>query len=85
MVDIGKEVLEKEIIKSNCQSPFTILISPPGKGTHGACDRSTGDAYSSYAPDLTSGISRGQCLPCTHFVLFFIYMYEIDQGSLSLP
>ena len=46
---------------------------------------STEDAYASYAPDLTSGISRGQCLPCTHFVLFFIYMYEIDQGSSSLP
>ena len=63
-----------------------MLLSPPGKGTHGASDRSTGDAYSSYAPDLTSGISRGQCLPCTiHFVLFCIYTYEIDQGSLSLP
>jgi hypothetical protein len=29
-----------------------------GIGAHGGCDRSTGDAYSSYSPDPTSGIQR---------------------------
>jgi hypothetical protein len=30
---------------------------------HGGCDRSTGDAYSSMAPDPTSDIFRGPCAP----------------------
>ena len=38
---------------------------------HGGCERSTGDAYSSYiyVHDPTSSISGFPCLSCTHFVL----------------
>ena len=49
---------------------------------HGGCDRSDVDAYSSKVPDPTSSISRGPCLPCTHFVLYLTY--AIDYGSLFL-
>ena len=48
-------------------------------------DRSTGGAYSSEAPDPTSGISRALCLSCTHFCIVFFYYKDIDYGSLSLP
>jgi hypothetical protein len=34
-----------------------------GNTAHGGCDRSTGDAYSSMAPDPTFGVSRGLCKP----------------------
>jgi hypothetical protein len=37
---------------------------------HGGCDRSTGDAYSSMAPDPTSGVFRGPCKPDFHCGLF---------------
>jgi hypothetical protein len=36
--------------------------------THGECDRSRGDAYSSMAPDPTSDILRGPCSPILWFV-----------------
>jgi hypothetical protein len=41
------------------------------KRVHGGCDRSTGDAYSSMVPYLTTGtcIFRGQCAP----ILWFVY------------
>jgi hypothetical protein len=35
---------------------------------HGGCDRSTGYAYSSMAPDPTSDIFRGPCTPILWFV-----------------
>jgi hypothetical protein len=38
-----------------------------GNRAHGRCDRSTGDAYSSMAPDPTSGIPRGPCTPILWF------------------
>jgi hypothetical protein len=38
---------------------------------NGGCDRSTGDTYSSVAPDSTSDICRGPCTP-THWVVFLI-------------
>jgi hypothetical protein len=34
------------------------------------CDRSTGDAYSSMAPDTTSSVSRGLCKPESYCGLF---------------
>jgi hypothetical protein len=37
---------------------------------HGRCDRSTGDVYSSYAPDPTSDVLRGPCLPPFSDLLF---------------
>jgi hypothetical protein len=39
-----------------------------GNGAHGGCDRSTGDAYSSMAPDPTSDIFIGPCTPILWFV-----------------
>jgi hypothetical protein len=39
-----------------------------GNRAHGGCDRSTGDAYSSMAPDPTSDIFRGLCTPILWFV-----------------
>jgi hypothetical protein len=41
-----------------------------GNRTHGGCDRSTGDAYSSMTPDPTSGFSRGPCKPDFYSGLF---------------
>jgi hypothetical protein len=41
-----------------------------GNGAHGGCDRSIGDAYSSMAPDPTSGVSRGPCKPDVYCGLF---------------
>jgi hypothetical protein len=38
-----------------------------GIGAHGGCDRLTGDAYLFYAPDPTSDISSGLCLPFLGF------------------
>ena len=38
--------------------------------TVAGCERSKGDAYSSYAPDSTSGVSRGPCLPYSWFVFY---------------
>jgi hypothetical protein len=43
-----------------------------GKGAHGGCDRSTGDAYSSMAPDPTSGVSRGPCKPDIFFTVDYL-------------
>jgi hypothetical protein len=54
---------------------------------HGRCDRSTGNAYSSKAPDPTSGISRGPCLPILWFVFptglmrLFIPFHSKHRGS----
>jgi hypothetical protein len=39
-----------------------------GNRAHGGCDRSTGDAYFSMAPDPTSDIFRGPCTPILWFV-----------------
>jgi hypothetical protein len=39
-----------------------------GNRAHGGCDGSTGDAYSSMAPDPTSDIFRGPCRPILWFV-----------------
>jgi hypothetical protein len=39
-----------------------------GNGVHGGCDRSTGNAYSSMAPDPTSDIFRDPCTPILWFV-----------------
>jgi hypothetical protein len=39
-----------------------------GNRAHGGCNRSTGDAYSSMAPDPTSDIFRGPCTPILWFV-----------------
>jgi hypothetical protein len=44
--------------------PFTWT----GMRAHGGCDRSTGDAYSSMAPDPTSDIFRGPFTPILWFV-----------------
>jgi hypothetical protein len=41
-----------------------------GNRAHGGCDRSTGDAYSSMAPDPTSGVSRGSGKPDFYCALF---------------
>jgi hypothetical protein len=45
-----------------------VLFLEYGNGAHGGCDRSTGDAYSSMAPDPTSDIFRGPCTPILWFV-----------------
>ena len=65
---------------------------------HIGCVRSTVDAYSSYAPNLTFGISGSPCLPCTHiflivylrlrdllrFVIFaFSYIYLVFSDVVS--
>jgi hypothetical protein len=44
--------LDKLILKTD----FYVLY-----GAHGGCDQSAGDAYSSMAPDPTSGMIRGPC------------------------
>jgi hypothetical protein len=40
-----------------------VLFIEFGNRTHSGCDRSTGDAYSSMAPDPTSGVFRSPCKP----------------------
>jgi hypothetical protein len=40
-----------------------VLFSWYGNRAHGGCDRSTGDAYSSYTLKSTSGMFRDPCLP----------------------
>jgi hypothetical protein len=40
---------------------------------HGRCDRSTGDAYSSMAPDPTSDLFRGPSVP----ILWFVFPTEL--------
>jgi hypothetical protein len=47
---------------------FCIHSNERGNKAHGRCDRSTGDAYSSIAPDHTSDIFRGLCMPILWFV-----------------
>jgi hypothetical protein len=43
---------------------------------HGGCDRSVGDAYSSYAPDPNSGMSR----VCVYLIIKFVF----STGPLKL-
>jgi hypothetical protein len=53
------------------QLKATIKIVPftySGNNTQSGSHMSTGDAYSSYAPDPTSDIFRGPCLPILWFV-----------------
>ena len=40
---------------------------------HGGCDRWTGDAYSSSAPDPISGISRGGIVFAMHSILYRVF------------
>jgi hypothetical protein len=40
----------------------------------GMCDRSTGDANSSYAPDRIFGVSRGPCISLAFIVDCSIYL-----------
>jgi hypothetical protein len=53
--------------------PYTYFLR-----VHGACDRSAEDAYSSVAPDTTSGISRGPYKPDFHCGLF--HATDFDCG-----
>jgi hypothetical protein len=68
---------------------------------HGGCDRSTGDAYSSMAPDPTSDVSRGLCKPDFHcglfhclnwtliltaeFSVYLTWRTDFDSGLFRLP
>jgi hypothetical protein len=64
---------------------FWLLIFEFEMGrAHSGCDRPTGDAYSFYAPDPTSGLSRGLCFPNLPD-LYFIWVYETDHRSLYYP
>jgi hypothetical protein len=72
-----------------------------GNRAHGGCDRSTGDAQSSMAPDPTSGVSRGPCKPdfycglfhCLNWTLiltadFYVNLTrhtDFDNGMFRLP
>lgn len=49
--------------------------------THSGCVRSTGDAYSSYAPEPSSCLFRGPCLPYLNYV-FLIGVLRFDHCSL---
>jgi hypothetical protein len=49
------------------------LILTFDNGAHGGCDRSTGDSYSSMAPDPTSDIFKGPCTP----ILWFVFPIKI--------
>lgn len=50
---------------------------------HGGCDSSTGDAYSSFAPDPTTGTSRGPRFPNSIFCVAD-RSYEVDHCLLLL-
>jgi hypothetical protein len=50
-----------------------------GNRAHGGYDRSTGDVYSSMAPDPTSDIFRGPCTPILWFVFPIILMRLITD------
>jgi hypothetical protein len=55
-----------------------------GNRAHGGCVQSTGDAYSSMAPDPTSDIFRGPCTPILWFVFPISLMRLItDRYFLS--
>jgi hypothetical protein len=61
-----------------------VQFSWSGNMAHSGCDQSTGDAYSSWVPDPTSGISRGLCLP--HSLICISYRtYETNDSSLFMP
>ena len=47
-------------------------------GAQGGCDRSAGDAYSSMAPDPTSGVSRGPCKPDFYCGLFHYLNWTLN-------
>ena len=47
-------------------------------GAHGGCDWSAEDAYSSMAPDPTSGVTRGPCKPYFQYGLF--HVLDMDTG-----
>lgn len=51
---------------------------------HGGWDRSTGDAYPSWAKDPTCGKSRCPCLPCTRFCILYFFKKLITSCYLSL-
>jgi hypothetical protein len=60
--------------------PFRTIYLNQNYGAQGRCDRSIGDAYSSWAPDPTSGLPRGPCL--LHSQICISYMtYEINYCS----
>jgi hypothetical protein len=46
-----------------------------GNMAHGGCDRSTGDVYSSMAPDPTSNIFGGPCTP----ILWFVFPFRLTR------
>jgi hypothetical protein len=87
-------VCQHNLTKAKCCQMCSIPIVKPflthwfwlpftwcGSRTHDRCDRFTRDAYSSYAPTLTSGESRGLCLP--HSLICISYRtYEIDNCLL---
>lgn len=50
---------------------------------HGGCDSSTGDVYSSFAPDPTTDTSRDPCFPNSIFCVAD-RSYEVDHCSLLL-
>jgi hypothetical protein len=46
-----------------------------GNRANGGCDRSTGDAYSSMAPDPTSDVFGGPCTP----ILCFVFPFRLTR------
>jgi hypothetical protein len=63
--------------------PFTRY----GNKANIGCDQSTRDAYSSYAPDPTSGVSRGLCKPdlCCGLSYLPALNTDFDCGFFRLP
>jgi hypothetical protein len=60
------------------------------KRAHGRCDRSTGDAYSSMAPDPSSDIFRGRCTPILWFVFpigrrYIVIIFVISSARIKHP